>query len=149
MGLTCLAVLPMLCRLAGFLQFVTLLEFSIFWVAITDYLTFLFDCNWGQFNSKKGPVHHYFPDHSESTALPEAVTIVVYARGRRCCCAAQAASVTYSHSLTHAVPSAVFGTNILPHCGCCRLHGNATSGAHDFCRAGPGGFCLCNSLHGK
>ena len=58
-----------MCRLASFLQFMTLIVFSVFWVAIMDYLTFLFNCDWEHYNTAKGPVHHYFPSHSELTAV--------------------------------------------------------------------------------
>lgn len=52
-------------RLGELLQFVMLVVFSVFWAAMLDYLTFLFNCDWKNFNMEPGAVHKSFPEYSK------------------------------------------------------------------------------------
>jgi hypothetical protein len=50
------------CRLIWLLQSGSLLVFSICWVAVLDYLVFMFECSWGHGNS-----HMHWPELGESS----------------------------------------------------------------------------------
>uniref|UniRef100_A0A383WLS1 Uncharacterized protein n=1 Tax=Tetradesmus obliquus TaxID=3088 RepID=A0A383WLS1_TETOB len=52
-------------RLVAVLQLVAFLLYSLFWVAIMDYISFLFNCQWGSVLQPEGAAHTVFTNHSE------------------------------------------------------------------------------------
>ncbi len=53
----------LLCRVTSVLQFGSMVAFSMAWVTVLDYFTFMFDCRWTDWQT--GPHHIFFPEQSE------------------------------------------------------------------------------------